>query len=33
MPKQISIIGVPMGFGQLLRGVDMGPAALGKSIL
>jgi arginase len=28
MPKQISIIGVPMDFGQLLRGVDMGPAAL-----
>jgi arginase len=27
-PKQISIIGVPMDFGQLLRGVDMGPAAL-----
>lgn len=28
MSKQISIIGVPMDFGQLLRGVDMGPAAL-----
>ncbi|MCP3940975.1 MAG: arginase [Desulfobacteraceae bacterium] len=28
MPKQISIIGVPMDFGQHLRGVDMGPAAL-----
>jgi arginase len=28
LPKQISIIGVPMDFGQLLRGVDMGPAAL-----
>jgi arginase len=28
MPKKISIIGVPMDFGQLLRGVDMGPAAL-----
>ncbi len=28
MPKQISIIGVPMDFGQMLRGVDMGPAAL-----
>jgi arginase len=28
MPRQISIIGVPMDFGQLLRGVDMGPAAL-----
>lgn len=28
MAKQISIIGVPMDFGQLLRGVDMGPAAV-----
>lgn len=28
MPRKISIIGVPMDFGQLLRGVDMGPAAL-----
>ncbi|MEH0022290.1 MAG: arginase [Desulfobacter sp.] len=28
MSKQISIIGIPMDFGQLLRGVDMGPAAL-----
>ena len=28
MAKQISIIGVPMDFGQMLRGVDMGPAAL-----
>lgn len=28
MPRQISIIGVPMDFGQMLRGVDMGPAAL-----
>ena len=28
MPRQISIIGVPMDFGQQLRGVDMGPAAL-----
>lgn len=28
MSKQISIIGVPMDFGQELRGVDMGPAAL-----
>ncbi len=28
MSKEISIIGVPMDFGQLLRGVDMGPAAL-----
>ena len=27
MKKQISIIGVPMDFGQLHRGVDMGPAA------
>ncbi|WP_300462594.1 arginase [Desulfobacula sp.] len=27
MVKQISIIGVPMDFGQLHRGVDMGPAA------
>lgn len=28
MSKKISIIGVPMDFGQLLRGVDMGPAAV-----
>ena len=28
MPKQISIIGIPMDFGQLLRGVDMGPSAV-----
>jgi len=28
MPKNINIIGVPMDFGQMLRGVDMGPAAL-----
>ncbi len=28
MSKQISIIGVPMDFGQLHRGVDMGPAAI-----
>lgn len=28
MTKHISIIGVPMDFGQMLRGVDMGPAAL-----
>lgn len=28
MTKKISIIGVPMDFGQLLRGVDMGPAAV-----
>jgi len=28
MTKKISIIGVPMDFGQELRGVDMGPAAL-----
>ncbi|MCG8635619.1 MAG: arginase [Desulfobacterales bacterium] len=28
MSKEISIIGVPMDFGQELRGVDMGPAAL-----
>lgn len=28
MSKKISIIGVPMDFGQMLRGVDMGPAAL-----
>jgi len=27
MKKQINIIGVPMDFGQLHRGVDMGPAA------
>lgn len=27
MKKKISIIGVPMDFGQLHRGVDMGPAA------
>ncbi|MBC8440340.1 MAG: arginase [Deltaproteobacteria bacterium] len=28
MVKNISIIGVPMDFGQQLRGVDMGPAAV-----
>jgi arginase len=28
MPKNVAIIGVPMDFGQLLRGVDMGPAAV-----
>lgn len=28
MTRNISIIGVPMDFGQMLRGVDMGPAAL-----
>lgn len=28
MAQSISIIGVPMDFGQMLRGVDMGPAAL-----
>jgi arginase len=28
MAKNISIIGVPMDFGQMLRGVDMGPAAV-----
>ncbi len=28
MAKKISIIGIPMDFGQLLRGVDMGPAAI-----
>lgn len=28
MTKKISIIGVPMDFGQLLRGVDMGPSAV-----
>ncbi len=28
MAKKISIIGVPMDYGQELRGVDMGPAAL-----
>lgn len=28
MTKKISIIGVPMDFGQQLRGVDMGPAAV-----
>ena len=28
MTKKISIIGVPMDFGQMLRGVDMGPAAI-----
>ena len=28
MVKKISIIGVPMDFGQMLRGVDMGPAAV-----
>ena len=28
MVKKISIIGVPMDFGQELRGVDMGPAAV-----
>ncbi|NOX33276.1 MAG: arginase [Deltaproteobacteria bacterium] len=28
MAKKISIIGIPMDFGQLLRGVDMGPSAV-----
>ena len=28
MSKNVAIIGVPMDFGQLLRGVDMGPAAV-----
>ncbi|MCF8126629.1 MAG: arginase family protein, partial [Desulfotignum sp.] len=28
MSRQISLIGVPMDFGQDLRGVDMGPAAV-----
>ncbi len=28
MTKTISIIGIPMDFGQELRGVDMGPAAV-----
>ncbi len=28
MKKKISIIGIPMDFGQSLRGVDMGPAAV-----
>ncbi len=28
MEKKITIIGIPMDFGQLHRGVDMGPAAL-----
>ena len=28
MCKKISIIGIPMDFGQSLRGVDMGPAAV-----
>jgi arginase len=28
MARKISVIGVPMDFGQLLRGVDMGPAAV-----
>lgn len=28
MAKRISIIGIPMDFGQELRGVDMGPAAV-----
>ncbi len=28
MTKKISIIGIPMDFGQLLRGVDMGPSAV-----
>lgn len=28
MTKKISIIGIPMDFGQELRGVDMGPAAV-----
>lgn len=28
MTKQISIIGIPMDFGQLHRGLDMGPAAI-----
>ncbi len=33
MDKKISIIGVPMDFGQLHRGVDMGPAAIRYSKL
>ncbi len=33
MEKKISIIGVPMDFGQLHRGVDMGPAAVRYSKL
>lgn len=28
MSKSVAIIGIPMDFGQLLRGVDMGPAAV-----
>ncbi len=28
MAKEIAIIGIPMDFGQLLRGVDMGPSAV-----
>ncbi len=28
MGRKISIIGIPMDFGQMLRGVDMGPAAV-----
>lgn len=28
MKRKISVIGIPMDFGQLLRGVDMGPAAM-----
>ena len=27
MNKQVKIVGVPMDFGQLRRGLDMGPAA------
>ncbi len=33
MEQKISIIGVPMDFGQLHRGVDMGPAAVRYSKL
>ncbi|MBF0112380.1 MAG: arginase [Desulfamplus sp.] len=33
MDKKIKIIGIPMDFGQLHRGVDMGPAALRYSCL
>ena len=33
MSKEISIIGIPLDFGQELRGVDMGPAALRYSEL
>ncbi|MGB3569134.1 MAG: arginase family protein, partial [Priestia megaterium] len=28
MKKDISIIGVPMDYGQTRRGVDMGPSAI-----